>query len=545
MLASSPSPVARLLLVLNSPKWSRVGDHFANVIVKIGPTKRTRLYVHLVPGISPADSSTLPSRVSERLDAIKSIYAAGTRFPGVDLRVFRPCFMDPEVVRRQVSPRKYDRVIFSGKEDYVEWATEFVRKSVGVDNVQNKHEFFDWVETPSTEEKSGMGPSSEEADDRVFNNVVLGGTFDRIHTGHKILLAEAQLRSLRRITIGVTDTPMLTKKTLSELILPCEQRIAELREYLEDCDLGIEYNIVPIKDPFGPSIVEDDLEAIIGSEESKLGCQKVNEKRLEKGLKALEVIIVGLQSESKNTETASEAALEAKVSSSNARKELLGELLKPPQSPRPVVSRPYLIGLTGGSASGKSTMARRFSDLGAGVVDCDGLGHTAYQPGTECFEKVADAFGRETVIGANGEIDRAALGRIVFADPAMKSKLESIVWPEILKMAEEATNRLYREGKNVVILDAAVLLTAGWHEKCDEVWCCIVSRSEAVRRIVERDRKTEEEAVRRIESQPSNAEVVARSNVVFCAEWSEAFSLRQAQKAWRRLMDQIDRDQVA
>ena len=86
-------------------------------------------------------------------------------------------------MRRQVSPRKYDRVIFSGKEDYVEWATEFVRKSVGVENVQNIHEFFDWVETPSTEEKSGMGPSSEEADDRVFNNVVLGGTFDRIHTG--------------------------------------------------------------------------------------------------------------------------------------------------------------------------------------------------------------------------------------------------------------------------------------------------------------------------------------------------------------------------
>ena len=98
-------------------------------------------------------------------------------------------------------------------------------------------------------------------------------------SGHKILLAEAQLRSLRRITIGVTDTPMLAKKTLSELILPCQQRIAELREYLEDCDLGLEYNIVPIKDPFGPSIVEDDLEAIIGSEESKLGCQKVNEKR--------------------------------------------------------------------------------------------------------------------------------------------------------------------------------------------------------------------------------------------------------------------------
>ena len=142
-------------------------------------------------------------------------------------------------------------------------------------------------------------------------------------------------------------------------------------------------------------------------------------RRIERGLNALEIIIVGLQSESKDTAAASEAAMEAKVSSSNARKDLLGELLRPPPppSPRPVLPRPYVIGLTGGSASGKSTMARRLEDLGAGVVDCDGLGHAAYQPGTECFEKIADAFGRDTVIGVNGEIDRAALGRIVFADP--------------------------------------------------------------------------------------------------------------------------------
>ena len=147
-------------------------------------------------------------------------------------------------------------------------------------------------------------------------------------------------------------------------------------------------------------------------------------RRIEKGLNSLEIIIVGLQSESvlsKDTTAASEANLEAEVSSSNARKELLGELLRPPLSPRPVQSRPYVIGLTGGSASGKSTMARRLENLGAGVVDCDGLGHAAYQPGTECFEKVADAFGRDTVIGVNGEIDRAALGRIVFADSGKSS----------------------------------------------------------------------------------------------------------------------------
>ena len=117
---------------------------------------------------------------------------------------------------------------------------------------------------------------------------------------------------------------------------------------------------------------------------------------------------------------ASEAAYEAKVSSSNARKALLGELLRPPSSTS-ILSRPYVIGLTGGSASGKSTMSLRLADMGAGVVDCDRLGHAAYQVGTECFEKIANEFGRKTVIGENGEIDRAALGQIVFSDPGKTS----------------------------------------------------------------------------------------------------------------------------
>ena len=92
-------------------------------------------------------------------------------------------FQDPEVLKRQISPRKYDRVIFSGNEGHVDWANEFVHQSVGIENVPKNHEFFDWVETHSTSDKEQVVPSPEEADDRVFNNVVLGGTFDRIHLG--------------------------------------------------------------------------------------------------------------------------------------------------------------------------------------------------------------------------------------------------------------------------------------------------------------------------------------------------------------------------
>lgn len=75
-----------------------------------------------------------------------------------------------------------------------------------------------------------------------------------------------------------------------------------------------------------------------------------------------------------------------------------------------------MIGLTGCSASGKSSMSGRLSKLGAWVVDCDQLGHSAYEPGTPCFEKVADAFGRDVVVDQEGKIDRAALGRMVIGN---------------------------------------------------------------------------------------------------------------------------------
>merc|ERR1712029_1112058 len=88
------------------------------------------------------------------------------------------------------------------------------------------------------------------------------------------------------------------------------------------------------------------------------------------------------------------------------------------------------------------------------------------------------------------------------------------------------------EDKKVVVLDASVLLAAGWQEKVNQVWVSIVDRKEAVRRIVERDGKTEEEAVKRLESQMSNQEFVDSANVVFCSKWEKQFTQAQVKKAW-------------
>ncbi len=104
--------------------------------------------------------------------------------------------------------------------------------------------------------------------------------------------------------------------------------------------------------------------------------------------------------------------------------------------------KPYVIGLAGGSASGKSTMSKRLEKLGAAVVDCDGLGHKAYEPGTECFGKVVEAFGEE-ILDEAGKINRAALGRKVFGDSGEKDRALALEIPEWVNTdsLKQRTNR--------------------------------------------------------------------------------------------------------
>lgn len=132
---------------------------------------------------------------------------------------------------------------------------------------------------------------------------------------------------------------------------------------------------------------------------------------------------------------------ESKVSSSVKRFHLLGKLLNPISEPSdPLQSlpeskvQPYVIGLTGGIASGKSSVARKLEKFGARILDCDAIGHQAYSPGTETFKKIVSHFGNDVVDPTKGTIDRRILGSKVFADKTQLESLNSIVWPEIERL---------------------------------------------------------------------------------------------------------------
>ncbi|KAI0210275.1 Bifunctional coenzyme A synthase [Lamellibrachia satsuma] len=161
-------------------------------------------------------------------------------------------------------------------------------------------------------------------------------------------------------------------------------------------------------------------------------------------------------------------------------------------------------------------------------------GHKAYEKGTETLTRLVKVFGQD-ILDNNGKIDRRVLGSKVFTDKGQLEKLNQIVWPAIAELALKEIDAYSKEGKDVVVLDAAVLLEAGWDTMVHEVWTTSVPKDEAVRRIMERNKISKEEATRRIESQLSNQARVNRANVIICTLWEYEVTQKQVEKAWSLL----------
>lgn len=217
-----------------------------------------------------------------------------------------------------------------------------------------------------------------------------------------------------------------------------------------------------------------------------------------------------------------------KVSSTVLRLSRLGSFRDVPGQP-PSQSVRRVIGLTGGIASGKSSVAAVLRDLGAIVLDCDKFGHETYLPGSPSFQQIVNTFGAD-VRGADGFINRRALGQAVFGHPENLARLNAIVWPAIEAKIKDALSTMPQD--KVCVIDAAVLFEAGWDRLASEVWTCFVPKDEAIARIVQRNGLSREQAQARIESQIPARERIARSNVVISSFWERPFTRAQVLRAW-------------
>lgn len=192
-----------------------------------------------------------------------------------------------------------------------------------------------------------------------------------------------------------------------------------------------------------------------------------------------------------------------------------------------------VVGLTGGIGSGKSTVAAILAELGAHVIDADKIGHEVYRPGTEGFRVVAEAFGAG-VVGADGTIDRRALGAIVFADEAARMRLNALVHPLI---GREIARRIdaARAEERPIVIEAALLLEAGWRPLIDVVWLVCVPRETAIARLMASRGLTRVEVERRLDAQMTDAARRPLADVVIENDGSPEALRAQVESAWRTL----------
>ncbi|GAM17199.1 hypothetical protein SAMD00019534_003740, partial [Acytostelium subglobosum LB1] len=172
------------------------------------------------------------------------------------------------------------------------------------------------------------------------------------------------------------------------------------------------------------------------------------------------------------------------------------------------------IGLTGGIASGKSTVLKYLTELGVRCIDADKLGHAVYRKGEPAYLRIIDTFGKD-IVADDGEIDRRKVGSIVFGDAQQMNKLCSIVWPAMQVLIEQEFTESLNRKEKVVVLEAAVLIEAGFVDIVDQVWVTRIDKSVAVERLKTRNNLSEEDALKRINSQLSNEEREKHADVIF------------------------------
>ena len=172
-----------------------------------------------------------------------------------------------------------------------------------------------------------------------------------------------------------------------------------------------------------------------------------------------------------------------------------------------------VIGLTGGIGTGKSEASRILTEFGAIVVDADRVGHEAYRPRSQAWREVVDAFG-EGILLPNGEIDRKSLGTVVFSDPKARTTLNSIMHPRMTDMIRERIEGLRTGGVEVVVVEAALLMEAGWDSLVDEVWVTCSPEEQVFERLQRRNGLTGEEIRDRIGSQLPLEERVRHADVL-------------------------------
>ncbi len=206
--------------------------------------------------------------------------------------------------------------------------------------------------------------------------------------------------------------------------------------------------------------------------------------------------------------------------------------------------KPFVIGLTGNIASGKSVIRNYLANFGACTIDADLTAQDSYLPGTPAYHAILDHFGEDLCL-ADGQINRSKLGRIVFSDPAQMRLLEEIVHPYVNQAIAEQVERCSRP---ILVVEAIKLLESQVVTQCDQIWTAAADKQVRFERLVENRGHSESLAWSKINSQPPQEEKIARSDSVIWTDgtFEETFqqTIAAISKLGLPLVRQIEQDRL-
>ncbi|GLI19342.1 dephospho-CoA kinase [Tepidanaerobacter syntrophicus] len=195
-----------------------------------------------------------------------------------------------------------------------------------------------------------------------------------------------------------------------------------------------------------------------------------------------------------------------------------------------------VIGLTGGIASGKSTVTALLKEKGAVIIDADKIAREIMSKGEPAWFEVLNYFGDEILNDDRSDIDRKKLASIVFSDKAKLEALNNITHPKIIEEIKKQVEEYKKAGKKIIVIDAALLIEAGLDKIVDEVWVIAANEDVQLQRLMAREKDiTKDEAVKRIKSQMPLAEKLKFADRVIDNNSSIEETKNQVDKIWTKI----------
>jgi dephospho-CoA kinase len=193
-----------------------------------------------------------------------------------------------------------------------------------------------------------------------------------------------------------------------------------------------------------------------------------------------------------------------------------------------------IIGVTGNFGTGKTTVCQIMAELGATVINADALGHELLQPGNQTYSELVASFG-DGILTADKKIDRGKLAELAFQNGNNQARLSHIMHPKMYQTAQDMIKQYRQRGDETVVLEAALLIEAGWKPLVDQVWITVAPETVIVDRLKNQRGFDEEQILARLHTQMPSAEKVKQADVVINTDCSREELKAKVTELWQKL----------